>query len=60
MLFVDNEGIADPRLNLAIEEHLLRNLDVLLADTEYTLSPAPITVPAGNFLLPLLNGCCAQ
>jgi lipoate-protein ligase A len=28
MLFVDNEGIADPRLNLAIEEHLLRNLDV--------------------------------
>jgi lipoate-protein ligase A len=28
MLFVDNTGITDPRLNLAIEEHLLRNLDV--------------------------------
>ncbi len=27
MLFVDNEGITDPRLNLAIEEHLLRNWD---------------------------------
>lgn len=27
MLFVDNENITDPRLNLAIEEHLLRNLD---------------------------------
>jgi lipoate-protein ligase A len=34
MLFVDNERTIDPRLNLAIEEHLLRNLetdeDVLL------------------------------
>lgn len=28
MLFVDNAGVTDPRLNLAIEEHLLRNLDV--------------------------------
>jgi lipoate-protein ligase A len=28
MFFVDNENITDPRLNLAIEEHLLRNLDV--------------------------------
>lgn len=28
MLFVDNAGITDPRLNLAIEEHLLRNLRV--------------------------------
>jgi len=26
MIFVDNEGIADPRVNLAIEEHLLRNV----------------------------------
>jgi lipoate-protein ligase A len=25
MLFVDNQGVTDPRLNLAIEEHLLRN-----------------------------------
>jgi lipoate---protein ligase len=25
MLFVDNENITDPRVNLAIEEHLLRN-----------------------------------
>jgi lipoate-protein ligase A len=34
MLFVDNEGITDPRVNLAIEEHLMRNLrtdqDILL------------------------------
>jgi len=28
MLFVDNKNITDPRLNLALEEHLLRNLDV--------------------------------
>jgi lipoate-protein ligase A len=27
MLFVDNENVTDPRLNLAIEEHLLRNLE---------------------------------
>lgn len=26
MLFVDNEDVVDPRLNLAIEEHLLRNV----------------------------------
>ncbi len=30
MLFVDNSGITDPHLNLALEEHLLRN--VTLAD----------------------------
>jgi lipoate---protein ligase len=34
MLFVDNERITDPRVNLAIEEHLLRNFstdeDILL------------------------------
>jgi lipoate-protein ligase A len=29
MLFVDNENITDPRLNLAIEEHLLRNVTVV-------------------------------
>jgi lipoate---protein ligase len=28
MLFVDNKGINDPRINLAIEEHILRNLDI--------------------------------
>jgi lipoate-protein ligase A len=28
MIFVDNENITDPRINLAIEEHLLRNLKV--------------------------------
>jgi lipoate-protein ligase A len=28
MLFVDNEGKTDPRVNLAIEEHLLRNVQV--------------------------------
>jgi lipoate-protein ligase A len=28
MRFVDNENITDPRLNLAIEEHLLRNMDL--------------------------------
>ena len=28
MHFVDNENHTDPRLNLAIEEHLLRNLDM--------------------------------
>jgi len=27
MLFIDNEGTTNPRLNLAIEEHLLRNLE---------------------------------
>jgi lipoate-protein ligase A len=27
MLFVDNQNMTDPRINLAIEEHLLRNLD---------------------------------
>ncbi|MFC4619114.1 lipoate--protein ligase [Camelliibacillus cellulosilyticus] len=27
MLFVDNEGIHDPRINLAIEEYILRHLD---------------------------------
>jgi len=26
MIFVDNENITDPRINLAIEEHLLRNV----------------------------------
>jgi lipoate---protein ligase len=34
MIFVDNEHITDPRINLAIEEHLLRNVqtdqDILL------------------------------
>ena len=34
MIFVDNENCTDPRINLAIEEHLLRNLktetDILL------------------------------
>jgi lipoate-protein ligase A len=29
MLFVDNQNITDPRLNLAIEEHLLRNVHVV-------------------------------
>lgn len=28
MLFVDNQETTDPRLNLAIEEHLLRNVQV--------------------------------
>jgi lipoate---protein ligase len=28
MLFVDNQEITDPRLNLAIEEHLLRNVQI--------------------------------
>lgn len=28
MLFVDNEFITDPRINLAIEEHLLRNVAI--------------------------------
>lgn len=28
MLFIDNKGIHDPMINLAIEEHVLRNLDV--------------------------------
>lgn len=27
MIFVDNEDVTDPRINLAIEEHLLRNLE---------------------------------
>jgi lipoate-protein ligase A len=27
MLFVDNQGISDPHINLAIEEHLMRNLE---------------------------------
>ncbi|KGR78058.1 lipoate--protein ligase [Ureibacillus manganicus] len=28
MYFIDNKGITDPRVNLAIEEYILRNLDV--------------------------------
>lgn len=28
MIFVDNEKNTDPRINLAIEEHLLRNVDI--------------------------------
>lgn len=28
MIFVDNKGITDPRINLAIEEYLLKNMDV--------------------------------
>ena len=28
MLYVDNKGINDPRINLAIEEHILKNLDI--------------------------------
>ncbi|MEK3887495.1 lipoate--protein ligase [Bacillus sp. FSL K6-3431] len=28
MLFIDNQGITDPRINLAIEEYALKNLDV--------------------------------
>lgn len=28
MYFVDNNGITDPRINLAIEEYLLKNMDV--------------------------------
>jgi len=28
MYFVDNKGITDPRINLAIEEYLLKNMDV--------------------------------
>jgi lipoate-protein ligase A len=28
LVFIDNQGITDPHTNLAIEEHILRNLDV--------------------------------
>jgi len=28
MHYVDNDNITDPRVNLAIEEHLLRNLQI--------------------------------
>ncbi|SFA79779.1 MULTISPECIES: lipoate--protein ligase [unclassified Bacillus (in: firmicutes)] len=28
MLFIDNKGITDPRINLAIEEYCLKNLDI--------------------------------
>ena len=28
MLFIDNKGITDPRINLAIEEYALKNLDI--------------------------------
>ncbi|WP_420909134.1 lipoyl protein ligase domain-containing protein, partial [Lysinibacillus fusiformis] len=28
MIFVDNKGIHDPRINLAIEENLLKTMDV--------------------------------
>lgn len=28
MLFIDNNGITDPRINLAIEEYALKNLDI--------------------------------
>ena len=28
MFFIDNKGITDPRINLAIEEYALKNLDI--------------------------------
>ena len=28
MLFIDNKGITDPQINLAIEEYALKNLDI--------------------------------
>lgn len=28
MLFIDNKGITDPRINLAIEEYCVKNLDI--------------------------------
>lgn len=28
MYFIDNEGITDPRMNLAIEEYALKNLNI--------------------------------
>ena len=28
MLFIDNKGITDPRINLTIEEYALKNLDI--------------------------------
>lgn len=34
MLFIDNEGITDPRINLALEEYVLRHLP---SDTDYLL-----------------------
>lgn len=34
MLFIDNEGITDPRINLALEEYALKNLP---ADSDYLL-----------------------
>jgi lipoate-protein ligase A len=34
MLFIDNQGINDPRINLALEEYIVRNFD---ASTDYVL-----------------------
>lgn len=34
MIFIDNEGHTDPKLNLALEEHILRHFD---ASTDYLL-----------------------
>lgn len=34
LFFIDNEGITDPRINLAIEEYALKNLPM---DTSYLL-----------------------
>ena len=34
MLFLDNRGITDPRINLAIEEYALKHLDI---DESYLL-----------------------
>jgi lipoate-protein ligase A len=28
LVFIDNQGVTDPAINLAIEEHILRNLDI--------------------------------
>lgn len=33
MYFIDNEGITDPKINLAIEEYALKNLDIEHDDT---------------------------
>jgi lipoate-protein ligase A len=28
MYFIDNKGITDPHINLAIEEYVLKNMDI--------------------------------
>lgn len=43
MLFIDNKGITDPRINLAIEEYCLKNLDPEQSYLLFILTNLPLS-----------------